>query len=356
MAIERRERGGKVFYVARPKRGKVRSKSFDTRKEAKAYEGSVLAGDSDPSEMLVRDFIDLWLREYTVVKSGPTRGERKKQSTLDDYRSDLRPVREAIGDLPLGRVRRKHATALARAHPRAATIARAMFADAYDDELIPGNPFSRLGIAKAEGRKNHSPLTVGEVYGLGATARAFHGPEWGPVCEAHILFSAFTGIRQNEGYHLEWRDVQPDRDRVFVREAKFGKAGATYMPPEAYEAIKGLPRQDHGFVFFSKRAGKLLNKSAHYRLWRDPFDVFFSNLSDDRREQVTDLDWHSLRHFTGYYFYVVLGHSSRLAARQLRHSDPRLVETLYGHFKEGALEELIAAGSKPKLREIRRSA
>jgi integrase len=53
-------------------------------------------------------------------------------------------------------------------------------------------------------------------------------------------------------------------------------------------------------------------------------------LPEHRRRAVVDFDWHSLRHFCGWHFYVNLGFSDELTAFQLGHSDAKLVRELYG--------------------------
>lgn len=65
-----------------------------------------------------------------------------------------------------------------------------------------------------------------------------------------------------------------------------------------------------------------------------------------------DLDWHSLRHFCGWYFYVHLGFTDELTAYQLGHADAELVRELYGHGRADALERL-KRGARVEARPIR---
>ena len=44
--------------------------------------------------------------------------------------------------------------------------------------------------------------------------------------------------------------------------------------------------------------------------------AFWASLSEDRRRAIVDLDWHSLRHFCSWHFYVNLGFSDELDAYQ----------------------------------------
>ena len=73
------------------------------------------------------------------------------------------------------------------------------------------------------------------------------------------------------------------------------------------------------------------SRSAHYWSWNPVRAAFWATLPEERRRGVVDLDWHSLRHFCGWYFYVHLGFTDELTAYQLGHSDAKLIRDLYGH-------------------------
>jgi hypothetical protein len=83
-----------------------------------------------------------------------------------------------------------------------------------------------------------------------------------------------------------------------------------------------------------------------------PSSAFWAGLSEQRRDEIVDLDWHSLRHFTGHHFYVTLGFSDELTAYQLGHEDAKLIRDLYGHGKADALERL-KRGARAEVRPIR---
>ena len=104
-------------------------------------------------------------------------------------------------------------------------------------------------------------------------------------------------------------------------------------------------------MFRSKR-GRPLTKTAHYAIWNPVRAALLASLPDQRKREIVDLDWHSLRHFTGWLFYVHLGYSDELAAYQLGHSDAKLIRHLYGHGKADALERL-KRGARAEVRPIR---
>jgi integrase len=122
---------------------------------------------------------------------------------------------------------------------------------------------------------------------------------------------------------------------------------------EAAEALRSMPRpaDEHPQVFRSKRGLPIGSRSAHYWSWNPVRAAFWATLPEDRRREIADLDWHSLRHFCGWYFYVQQGFNDELTAYQLGHADAKLVRQLYGHGKDGALERL-KRGARVEVRAL----
>jgi integrase len=251
-------------------------------------------------------------------------------------------------------VDRVRALSFARSHPTTAVVVRNMFTDSLDAGLIETNPWSRLNIEQSSGRRNHDPLTIDELHRLADLALDVHGPEYGPVMRAMILFTAYVGPRGHECAALEWSWVNLADSEVTFMVAKFDKPRTVMLLPEAPEALRTMPRRtdDHPQVFRSKRGLPIRGRSAHYWSWNPVRAAFWATLPEDRRRAIVDLDWHSLRHFTGWLFYVHMGHSDELTAYQLGHSDAKLVRDLYGHGDANALERLKRA-SRVEVRPIR---
>ena len=105
-------------------------------------------------------------------------------------------------------------------------------------------------------------------------------------------------------------------------------------------------------MFRTKRGLPLRGKSTHYSLWNPVRAAFWTGLPELRKQAIVDLDWHSLRHFCGWYFYVHLGFSDELTAFQLGHADSKLIRDLYGHGQANALERL-KRGASVQIRPIR---
>jgi len=347
MSIVRRvRRDGSATYQVRVSIAgrRLPAETFDTRREARRREAELVANRRRASSAETCDhFADRWLTDYPTVKSGPTRGRPKSQRTIDAYTDRLRPFVREFRNVALADVDRLRAVVFAREHPGAAETARSMFQDAMDSGLIDVNPFSRLNIASSPGRRDHAPLTLEELHRLADLSIDVHGPEYGPVMRAMILFTGYVGPRIAEGCALEWPWIDFASEEVSILKAKFDKPRTVYMLPEAADALRSMPRRaadEHRQVFRSKRGLPIRNGSGHFYSWNPVRAAFWTTLSEQRRNEIVNFDWHSLRHFCGWYFYVHLGHSDELTAYQLGHADAKLVRDLYGHGRADALERL----------------
>lgn len=307
-------------------------------------------------------FAKRWLDEYTIVKQGPTRGRRKSQKTLTTYRQELQVFIEEFKGRALKSLDRQDARRFASAHPRSAVVVRGMLSDALDDQLVAANVFQDLRLEESPGRRHHAPITEAELKALADTALTVHGDKYGPVYRSFILFTAYVGCRLEEGMNVEWRDINPAEQEVTLRVTKFDKPRTVLLRPEAIAALNAMPRRmDIPEVFYGKRGGAI-TKGNHQAIWTPIRATWWASLSPERRDQIAPTQgdkeqikgfvWHSLRHFTGHWLYITLGLGSELAAFQLGHSDPSLIERLYGHPFDGALDRLKRATNQPTVASI----
>ena len=350
-------RDGSRAYQVRVSVGgrRLPAETFDTHREARRREAELITKRRRASTAETCDsFAERWPEDWPTVKSGPTRGRPKSVRTLDSYRERLKPFIREFRGVPLGAIERVQAVSFAREHPRAAEVARTLFGDALDSGFVDSNPFMRLNLAKSTGRRDHDPLTIDELHRLADLSLDVHGPEYGPVMRAMILFTGYVGPRIEEGCALEWPWLDLASSEVNFRVAKFDKPRTVLLLDQAAEALRSMPRRtdDHPQVFRSKRGLPIRGRSAHYWSWSPVRAAFWATLPDHRRQAIKDLDWHSLRHFCGWYFYVHQGFTDELTAYQLGHADAKLVRDLYGHGKADALERL-KLGSRVQVRPIR---
>jgi len=169
-----------------------------------------------------------------------------------------------------------------------------------------------------------------------------------------ILFTGYVGPRLEEGCALEWQWIDFARSEVTFKVAKFDKPRTVLLLDEAADALRAMPRRTDpdGRVFRAKRGGPLNGGTSHFAIWNPIRAAFWAELPGQRRRAIVDLDWHSLRHFTGHHFYVTLGFPDELVAYQLGHSDAKLIRDLYGHGKADALERL-KRGARVEVRPVR---
>ena len=356
MSIVRRvRRDGTVGYQVRVSVAgrRLPAETFDTKREARRREAELVAKRKRATtDETCASFADRWPDDFAVVKAGPTRGRHKSRRTIATNRDRLRPFVAELGAARLADVDRLAAVMFAQRHPRSAVVARGMFQDAVDAGLVETNPFSRLNLEESSGRRDHDPLTVEELHRLADLALDVHGPEYGPHLRAMILFTAYAGPRLEEGFALQRPWVDFARSEVTFKVAKFDKPRTVLLLDEAADALSSMPRRVIDSVFLSKRGKPLRHRSTHYWAWNPVRAAFWATLPEDRRRAVVDLDWHSLRHFTGHHFYVTLGFPDELTAYQLGHSDAKLIRDLYGHGKADALERL-KRGARVDVRPIR---
>jgi integrase len=332
---------GTTSYLVRVKRHGKRlpGETFKTLAEAEKRERELksipqFVGTTET----IGSFSERWLDDYPFVKQGPTRGRRRSSKTEKLYRGHLRQLKQDLGELRLHELERPLARSFAVRDPRAAMVARNMYSDALDDGLVQVNPFAQLRLEQPKGRKEYGALSTTQFHDLAETAIAVHGSEYGPVMRGMILFACYVGPRLTEALHLEPRHV--DERKVHFPICKFDKPRTVLLLPEAATALRGIPARLHSQYVFTSKLGKQLTVTNHYALWNPVRHTFWAKLSQAERDELVDLDWHSLRHSCGHHFYVTLGFSDEETAAQLGHSDAALVRNLYGHARQGVFERM----------------
>jgi hypothetical protein len=93
MGVERRERNGKVVYLARPHINgrRLRSRAFDRERDAKRYvRDQESRRHRHATDVRVADYVAAFLEDHAVATRGPTRGRRKSPRTIGTYRYALK--------------------------------------------------------------------------------------------------------------------------------------------------------------------------------------------------------------------------------------------------------------------------
>lgn len=301
-----------------------------TRREAKEDEAKWQLSRTKPERVKAYDFANRWLAAYK---------EQRKISSSAIAEAAIKHWLKEFGRRSLGSITRDEARDWAAGiNPKTGKPNRwavppviTMLNEALEEGLIERNPFRGLA-HRSKGRAHKTPLTVAEVERLAAIA----AEQWGKTMKAFVLFAAYSGMREGEIFALRWDAIDLNRGRIKIKQRfygsdldipKGGRPREITLLPEARAALEGLERRSE-WVFTGIRGNHLTQSSLAY-YW-NPIVAAFGR-------RVTP---HELRHFLGHHMYVTLGYPSRVVARQLTHSSPRLVEDLYGHGDVGALEEI----------------
>jgi integrase len=324
---------GTKTYGVRIHRGEGRYEwlgTFPTRREARRAEADALLRRRKQPRVTLDEIVERFLAEYERTR---------KASTVGHARDATRVLLRDFSGTLVDRIDRHDAERFAREHEWVLPVTVTLFNYAQRHGLIESSPFAGLSRKRSPGRRDLEPLTVDEVEQLGAAAAAAHG-WYGPTFQALIIFGAYSGLRPGELYGLEWRDLDFDQSRVQVRRAvyrgriglpKSGEPRLVGLLPEARDALLRLPRRAD--VVFPAKRGRRLSQTAVSGHYWPPITAKFGRYVSP----------YELRHFCGHHLYVRLDLPSRVVATQLGHSTPRKVETLYGHFRVGALAEIDRA-------------
>jgi integrase len=281
-----------------------------------------------------------------------------RERTAEQYRSTFKHhVYPAIGELPLGELKRSHIRALlaSKAGLSRNTLKnilvplRAMLNAAVDEERIPGNPAIRVpkrkrGQTEDEARKV-TTLTEEELSRV-LRAADEHCPDHADV----IYLLAWTGLRISETCGLQWGDldlgghflsvnraVAYRQHRLIVGAPKSGKSRRVDLPEalvvrlrarqsvsEAEAAVAG--REPSPWVFPAPSDDTKPMNAAFLR-----FKVWYRLL---RRAEVRSIRIHDLRH-TYASLLLLAGEPMLYVKEQLGHSTVQVTVDFYGHIRPG---------------------
>lgn len=332
MSVQRRERHGRVRYVARYRdsTGKEHSKTFDTRKAAKKWAGDheaeVRNGTWVPPEvatMTVKQWCETWyagrtgiapatLEQYRTIldtdvlpELGPIPIRSLSTSRCRKWVRDLTETRQwrpAITKVVDGnKVVRPDVLAASTATTRMHVLA-AICKEAVQEGVLVRSPM--MGVRPPKRAVETSAVdpdvlpTAAELWALRNAAS--------PLIAEAIIVAAGTGLRQGELLGLRRRSVDFLRKEiVVVEQAVSPTRGAVYhAPPKTRQALRRLPVGDVVIdaiarhlerfpcepdeAIFRNRMGRMHRRSAFGDLWRQ------ARTEANARET---LRWHELRHF-----------------------------------------------------------
>lgn len=296
--------------------------TYDTKSEARAAERD--AQSTRINRETVGSFHARWMRDYP----------RPAETTMKHYTSQTKHFAKAFTDRYLDKVDRQTARAWCIQHPTHHPSLRAMFSDAYRDDLIARNPFENLGLRRPTAKRDLEPewLTELDIEHLTDCARLVHDPITGELLASAITFCAYTGIRPGEMYALEYNDIQGDLIRI--DRAAQSPTRTIDLPKHHYRrkivltepakgALERLPRL-HDRLVFPTPTGKQAWAPRWHGLWTP-----IRNAAGR-----PGMAWHEFRHFAATWL-LELGLSPADVAVQLGHRDSgKLIMDVYGHTSE----------------------
>jgi len=276
-------------------------------------------------ERLTTAEIQKWLRD---LAASPGRLRAKRDAKKPKYRE----FNKSDGDA----VRRRRASA-----NRTLTVLKAALNRAWREGKIPSDeawrrvePFGEADAARVR------YLTVGEARRLLNACN----PDFRRLAQAALV----TGARYGELAALRASDFNPDSGTIHVRTSKSGKGRHIVLNDEGAALFKSLAAGGAGDAILLSKADGTPWKAAHQaRPMKE---------ACKRAKIAPPASFHVLRH-TWASLAVMAGGPLMVVARNLGHSDTRMVEKHYGHLAPSYVADAIRAaapkfGIKPERKVV----
>ncbi len=205
------------------------------------------------------------------------------------------------------------------------TVLRAALNHAFNDGKVESDiawrkvkPFKRVDRARVR------YLSVAEAKRLINAC----DPEFRPLAQAALQ----TGARYGELCRLTVADFNPDVGTVAIRQSKSGNARHTVLT-------------DEGRALFTQlTAGRVGDEPLFRKRWRMSHQLRPMAEAVARAKIKPSISFHGLRH-TWASLAVMNGMPLMVVARNLGHSDTRMVEKHYGHMSPSYITDAIRAGA-----------
>ncbi len=157
-------------------------------------------------------------------------------------------------------------------------------------------------------------------------------PEFRPLVQAALA----TGARYGELARLEVQDFNRTAGTIAIRQSKSGKARHVVLTDEGVELFKQLSAGRSGNdILIVNSDGAAWDKSHHAR----PMTA-----ASERAKITPPINFHGLRH-TYASLAVMNGAPLLVVAKNLGHSDTRMVEKHYGHLAPSYIADAIRAAA-----------
>ena len=157
-------------------------------------------------------------------------------------------------------------------------------------------------------------------------------PEFRPLVRAALE----TGCRYSELTRFEVHDFNPDTSTVAIRKSKSGKPRHVILTPEGADFFQQQYAGRSGSeIMFQHDDGTRWNKSEQSRPMKE---------ACEHAKNTPRVSFHILRH-TWASLAVMAGVPLLVVAKNLGHTDTRMVEKHYGHLAPSYIADAIRAGA-----------
>lgn len=319
-------------------RKRVWRRGFATKREAEAEETRLKSGrdhgiDINPERIKVGEYLERWLAHYAAGLSESTRVtyEFNLRAHVIPYLGNklLRELKPADVQSCYGRI-----TSSGRSRKLALNVHRVLreaLSHAVKLELVARNVCDAVMAPRAS-RAQIVPPTREELTRILEAADATGSG-------ALVRVALWTGLRRGELLSLTWNDVDLDKSRLYVRQAKHDSAGTVVLSGETVELLRNLRVQQMedrlkvgpaykatGHVF-TNAVGAALDVGAAHRAWA-------------RIKKATGLQtrFHDLRHAHASLL-IAAGLQSKVIQERMRHRDIGMTMNSYGHLMPGLQED-----------------
>lgn len=332
------EVGGKVIYCGTNHPTKTAAKDAETA-ERKRRSGRMLGGRES-----VSSFAERWMRDYPY---GRNRRRRHKNTVAHNAeRVSVLITDPDYKDVAIEDFTRPQAMACARKYPGRAKAMAAMFADMYNDGLVPVHHWRQLGLP--ENHEEPVILTIEEFEHACVMCEHTFSERYGPMFRSMFEFAAWTGIRPGEMFALKRENLRPRENKLDVKlqtyrdgtqdTPKNYKERVVVLPDQAIAALRGLPLRTDGLLFSSK-TGRPMTEGIVTKDWAEVRAAIHR----------PDLKWYeATKHFCGSQL-ALAGVPPMEIGHQLGHTDKgETARKHYIHLYPSETHDRVLAGFRSR--------
>lgn len=334
---KKKTKDGHVFHIVFIDNGKMRYKSTGTDNEELA------------NSLLEKFNADLTLEKFGIERMSNYGIKKDNRKRLNDFISEYHQARkhyklktrkvdqysmnslfDFIGDVYLDEINKFNVEQfksyrIGEVSPTTVNIELRTLKSAFNYAIQAGyikeNPFSKTKFIKSVKSDLPEFLEVSEIQKMRETIE-----EYGDVDYLRIFeFYLNTGARRLEGLQTDWKDVNFERNLVFLRHTKTSKSRMVPMNKTLEDVLRNM--------YIEKQEGKLF--SYHYDTVTHKFKKFLKRAGIKK-----DLHLHNLRDTFASHL-IMSGVDLLTVSKYLGHSDIKVTEKYYGHLSPGHYRDSI---------------